>query len=207
MTDNYSPPPLGLSAGARVWCYLRDSGGPSQDRSVGQQEHEIKAYCEKHKLNLERVFRDVAKSGGSIAGRAEFMSMIEMAEDEDIRPHGLLLWNFARFARNKRQGQIYKSQLRMNGIIVHSITDQIPSDDHIGELIEDVTDWMNEEKRRQISRDVKRGLKSLVRWGKDMPRELLLAVIFVSLWRSEQSAMESRALSVSGNPIPSWLNM
>ena len=166
MNEHYSPPPPGLSNGKRVWCYLRDSGGNAQERSVEQQEHEIKAYCEKHKLNLERIFRDVAKSGGSTAGRAEFMSLIELAEDEDIRPHGLLLWNFARFARNKRQGQIYKSQLRMNGIVVHSITDQIPSDDHIGELIEDVTDWMNEEKRRQISRDVKRGLKSLVNMGK-----------------------------------------
>lgn len=165
MSNSYTPPPPGLPAGARVWAYLRDSGGPSQEQSVDQQEREIVEYCKQHRLVLVQIFRDVARSGGSVIGRAEFLSMIDLSEDETVRPRAILIWNFARFARNLRESQFYKSQLRLLGIIIHSITDQIPSDDHIGELVENVTDWMNEEKRRQISRDVKRGLKDLVRRG------------------------------------------
>lgn len=168
MNDNYSPPPPGLPAGARVWAYLRDSGGPAQSESTDQQEKEIRDYCKKNNLTLAKVFRDVAKSGGSTIKRDEFMAMIDQSEDETIRPDVLLIWNFARFARNLRQSQIYKGLLRENGIIVHSLTDKIPANDdssNTGELVEGITDWMNEEKRRQISRDVKRGLKSLVAQG------------------------------------------
>jgi DNA invertase Pin-like site-specific DNA recombinase len=165
MSSHYAPPPQGLHAGARVWAYLRDSGGPSQERSVDQQEQELRAYCNKYGLVLIRIFQDVARSGGSTIGRAEFMEMVDLSENPDERPSGILIWNFARFARNLREAQFYKSQLRLKGIIIHSITDQIPADDHIGELVENVTDWMNEEKRRQTSRDVKRGLKDLISKG------------------------------------------
>src|SRR5262245_11646938 len=165
MRDHYAPPPPGLPAGARVWAYLRDSGGPSQERSVDQQEQEVKTYCKKYGLVLVRIFRDVARSGGSTTGRVEFLEMIDLSDEEASRPQAILIWNFARFARNLREAQFYKSQLRLKGIIIHSITDQIPIDNHIGELVENVTDWMNEEKRRQIARDVKRGLNDLVSKG------------------------------------------
>ena len=50
-------------------------------------------------------------------------------------------------------------------MIVHSLTDQIPTDDFAGRIVETVISLANEEKRRQTSRDVKRGLKSLVSKG------------------------------------------
>jgi len=165
MTDQYSPPPPGLPAGARVWAYLRDSGGPSQDQSVGQQANEIKAYCKKHNLVIVRTFQDVARSGGSTDGRDEFLSMMEMSEDESMRPAGLLIWNFARFARDYNDSVFYKATLHKRGILVHSLTDQIPADDFAGRIVETVINLANEEKRRQTSRDVKRGLKALVRKG------------------------------------------
>lgn len=165
MSDQYSPPPAGLFAGARVWAYLRDSGGPSQEQSTEQQESEIIAYCKRSKLILVKIFRDVAKSGGSTNGRDEFMAMIEQSEDQSLRPHGLLIWNFARFARDYNDSVFYKATLHKRGIIVHSLTDQIPVDDFAGRIVETIINLANEEKRRQTSRDVKRGLKSLVSKG------------------------------------------
>jgi site-specific DNA recombinase len=165
MTDQYSPPPPGLPRGARVWTYSRDSGGPSQEQSVGQQANEIKAYCKKHNLVIARTFQDVARSGGSTNGRDEFMSMIEMSETESLRPAGLLIWNFARFARDYNDSVYYKATLQKRGIIVHSLTDQIPADDFAGRIVETIINLSNEEKRRQTSRDVKRGLKALVSKG------------------------------------------
>lgn len=165
MPDQYSPPPPGLFAGAHVWAYLRDSGGPSQDQSVGQQEKEILAYCKRYNLTLINIFRDVAKSGGSTNGRDEFIAMIEQSEDPTLRPHGLLIWNFARFARDYNDSVFYKATLHKRGVIVHSLTDQIPADDFAGRIVETVINLANEEKRRQTSRDVKRGLQSLVSKG------------------------------------------
>jgi DNA invertase Pin-like site-specific DNA recombinase len=167
MRDQYSPPPPGLPAGSRVWAYLRDSGGPSQDQSVGQQENEIIAYCKRHDLSLVRVFRDVAKSGGSTIRRDDFMAMIDQSEDESRRPDALLIWNFARFARDYNDFVFYKATLHKRGVIVHSLTDQIPADDFAGRVMETIISLANEEKRRQTSKDVKRGLKSLVNRGKD----------------------------------------
>lgn len=165
MTDQYSPPPPGLPAGSRVWAYLRDSGGPSQDRSVPQQESEIIAYCKKHSFSLVKVFRDAARSGGNALSRDEFMAMIEQSEDAALRPDGLLIWNFARFSRDYNDTVFYKSTLQRRGILVHSLTDSIPVDDYAGRIVETVINLANEEKRRQTSRDVKRGLQSLVSKG------------------------------------------
>jgi DNA invertase Pin-like site-specific DNA recombinase len=165
MSEQYSPPPPGLPAGARVWAYLRDSGGPSQDQSVGQQEKEIIAFCRRYNLQLIKIFRDVARSGGSVQGRDEFMAMIDQSEDGSIRPQGILIWNFARFARDSIDSNYYKSTLRKRGIIIHSLTDSIPENDFAGRIVETVLDLANEEKRRQTSRDVKRGLKALVSEG------------------------------------------
>jgi len=165
MTDSYSPPPLGVPAGARVWTYLRDSGGPSQEQSVDQQEREIVAYCKRHCLVLARVFRDVARSGGSVIGRDDFMAMIDLSQDEASRPRALLIWNFARFSRDYNDFVFYKATLNKRGVIVHSLTDQIPADDFAGRIVETIISLANEEKRRQTSRDVKRGLKTLVSKG------------------------------------------
>lgn len=165
MPNQYSPPPLGIPTGAPVWTYLRDSGGPSQDQSVYQQEQEVIAYCKRNNLVLVQVFRDVARSGGSVIGRDEFMSMIDLSEDESVRPQAILIWNFARFARDYNDAVYYKATLNKRGIIVHSLTDRIPADDFAGRIVETVINLANEEKRRQTSRDVKRGLQSLVSKG------------------------------------------
>ena len=162
MKDTYSPPLPSLVPGSRVWAYLRDSGGPNQTESVAQQESEIKTYCKKHHLELARTpFRDVAKSGGSSIGRDEFMKMIELTEDEFNRPSAILIWNFARFSRDYDDFQFFKSTLKRRGVMVHSLTDSIPVDDFAGRVMEVIISLANEEKRRQTSRDVKRGLKDL----------------------------------------------
>lgn len=118
MTYQYSPPPLGLPAGARVWAYLRDSGGPAQEQSVEQQEQEVIAYCKRHNLVLVNTFRDVARSGGSVLGREEFMSMIDLSQEEESRPQAILIWNFARFARDYTDSVYYKATLNKRGIQV-----------------------------------------------------------------------------------------
>lgn len=164
MTD-YFPPPRDLCPGSTVWAYLRDSGGPTQENSVTQQETEIRAYCNRHGLVVVEIFKDIAKSGGSVISRDDFERMIDMSNDELLRPDGLLIWNFARFSRDAIDSTYNKALLRKRGMIIHSMTDPIPADDFASRIVETVIDLANEEKRRQNSRDVKRGLRSLVSKG------------------------------------------
>ncbi len=161
---DYMPPPSTLKPGSIVWAYLRDSGGPNQEQSVPQQEAEIRAYCKRHGLVLTRLFADVGKSGGSVIHRNSFLEMMDLSEDESLRPAGLLLWNFGRFSRDVDDSDYYKATIRKRGIVIHSLTDPIPEGQWAG-VVEKIIDIANEEKRRQNSRDVKRALESLVRQG------------------------------------------
>lgn len=153
---SYRPPSKDLPPGSLVIAYIRDSGGDKQELSTGQQRKEIEAYCQKYGLVLTRIFEDAARSGTSTGKRDEFEQMIDQCRREDFT-NGLLVWNFARFARNVHDAMFYKADLRRRGIIVHSITDEIPegSYSHVVELMIDIT---NEEKSKQTSRDTKRGL-------------------------------------------------
>ena len=160
----YIAPPSGLAPGSLVWTYLRDSGGETQEQSVPQQRAEIEAYCQQYGLVLGRVFQDVARSGGSVASRDAFNELIELSASADPAPAGLLLWNFARFARDLDDSSYFKSLLRKRGLIVHSLTDPIP-DGPFGRIIENLIDFANEEQRRQNKLYVKRALQTAFQKG------------------------------------------
>ncbi|MFT3892984.1 MAG: recombinase family protein [Anaerolineales bacterium] len=89
------------------------------------------------------------------------MSMIDLSQEESSRPRAILIWNFARFARDYNDFVFYKATLNKRGIMVHSLTDVIPEDDFAGRVVETVISLANEEKRRQTSKDVKRALQTL----------------------------------------------
>lgn len=165
MKDSYSPPPAVLAPGAQVWIYCRDSGGVNQTESVRQQEEAIRAYCEKHGLLVEHVFKDVARSGGSVVKRDEFMAMIERSQHEVNRPRGLLCYDISRFARNYNEFNHYESILNMRGIVVHYLDENIPEDFFAGQVVKAVKALGAEEFRRDLSKKVKRGLDDLVRMG------------------------------------------
>lgn len=164
MPDSLTPLPSSIPAGAIVDTYLRDSGGEGQDRSVSRQLESIKAYCLKHNLELRHIYKDAAKSGGSTSGRDEFDRMISASRIEADRPTAILLWNYARFARNLDDATYYKALLRKRDIIVHSLTDHIPEGPY-GRFVEILIDISDEEKRRQTSADTKDGLRSIVMQG------------------------------------------
>jgi hypothetical protein len=104
---------------------------------------------------------DQAKSGGSVEGRADFERMISTYKNAAERPHGLILWSYARFARDIENSIYYKGFIRTNKIIIHSLIDNIPEGDH-GRIVEFIIDITNEEKRKQASIESRRGLRELV---------------------------------------------
>jgi site-specific DNA recombinase len=161
---NLIPPPSTLPPGSTVWAYLRDSGGDNQDRSITRQLEVIQDYCARHRLELVHVYRDEAKSGTTTAGRDDFMRMIAQSDKHENNPDGLLLWSFSRFGRNLDDATYYKSRLRRNDIIIHSLTDQIPEGPY-SRFVETLVDISNEERSRQTSIDARDGLRSMVMQG------------------------------------------
>lgn len=161
----HQPPPSALPPGSVVDAYLRDSGGEGQDRSIQRQREAIQAYCKNHGLVLRHVYADAAKSGGSTAGRDQFDRLIASTRNPDDRPAAILLWNYARFARDLDDSTYYKALLRSKrGILIHSLTDPIPEGPY-GRFVEILIDISNEEKRRQTAIDTADGLRSIVSQG------------------------------------------
>lgn len=160
----YMPPPATLRPGALVWDYLRDSGGYSQKLSVLQQAQEVENFCNQFGFVHVRSNRDVARSGTPTAGREAFLEMVDRLREPKTRPDAILIWNFARFARDVSDAQYYKSLIRKYGITIHSLTDPIP-DSEYSLIVEPLIDFSNQEKSRQTGRDVKRALHSLVNQG------------------------------------------
>ena len=163
MTE-YIPPPSSLSPGSLVWAYLRDSGGGAQEQSVSQQRDVITTYCRQHGLVIIHIFADEAKTGTTDKKRDMFAELIDHTARADNRPKGLLIWSLSRFCRNQDDGPYYRALLRKRGIVIHSLTEALPTEP-VGIVIEAVYDFTNAEKSRQASRDVKRGHVWLIRQG------------------------------------------
>lgn len=157
---NYIPPPSSLPPASIVDAYLRDSGGEGQDRSVPSQLIEVQSYCIKHELILRHVYKDT-KSGKSTVGRDDFDRMIGDIESEKDNPHGILLWDYARFARNTKDAIFNIALIEKTGVIVHSLTDDIPEGEY-KELIRFIKHLGNEAERKKNSAAVKREMHQLV---------------------------------------------
>jgi len=162
--SNLMPPPSTLPPGSIVWDYLRDSGGASQEMSIIQQAQEVENYCKQYGLVNVRSNRDVARSGTSTAGRDAFLEMVDLFRDPKIRPKGLLIWNFARFARDLNDATFYKFSIKKSGIVIHSLTDPVFEGEYSA-ILEMMIDFSNQEKSRQTGRDVKRSMHSMTGQG------------------------------------------
>lgn len=160
---DYIPPPPTLPPGSIVWAYLRDSGGPKQDRSTDQQLAVIESYCTQHGLALARVYRDVARSGKTTEGREELAALREDSAAPG-RAAGLLVWDFSRLARDIDDAQYIKSTLRKNGLVIHSLNDAIPEGKE-GRIFEALKDLGAQQERERMVRNVKRGLQSTFEKG------------------------------------------
>lgn len=157
----YISPPSTLPPGAIVDVYLRDSGGEGQDRSVPSQLVEVQAYSRTHQLILRKIYKD-SRTGKSIIGRDDFDRMIDEIQRGADLPNGVLLWDYARFARNAKDAVFHIALIENQGVIVHSLTDEVP-DGEFRDLIRYVKHLGNEAERKKNSAAVKREMHQLVK--------------------------------------------
>lgn len=165
MNDYIQPPPASLPPGSEVVAYLRDSGGPNQDESIGQQERVIIDYCRKHMLLLSRIYSETA-SGRKTVNRNQFLEMVNtlMTCPEEFRPRGLILWAYSRFSRDISDFNYYLYGLLRKEIIVHSLTEQIP-EGLTGQIFLSLKAYTNADFSVQLGKQIKRGIADRVKAG------------------------------------------
>lgn len=165
MQDYLYPPPPTLPPGSEVITYMRDSGGPNQQESIGQQERVIQDYCKKYGLVLIRVYAETA-SGRKTKNRDQFLEMCEFIRTcpKDLQPRGLILWAFSRFSRDVVDFNYYLFGLIKSGIVIHSITEQIP-EGIAGQMLLQVKAFTNADYSIQLGKQIKRAIHSRVEEG------------------------------------------
>lgn len=147
--------------GDLVGGYFRDSGGDTQELSIGQQEAAFYEFCARTGLIAGAIFEDAARPGSSTIGRDGFQAMMEHFR-RGAAEKGLVIWSYSRFARDFDDAAFFRADLRRRGYLLHSLNDAIP-EGNMGRVFEAIVDWKNQQFLEDLSRDIKRGLGSLVR--------------------------------------------
>ena len=124
--------------------------------SVEQQAERIAEFCKANGYALTREFKDIAKSGGKIAGREQFLDMVSYLKDAEEQ--ALIIWSYSRFSRDYDDSQFYLALLRSYGKRIISITDNVP-DTLDGRVMEALVAWQHAKFRETLAKDVRRGMR------------------------------------------------
>jgi DNA invertase Pin-like site-specific DNA recombinase len=144
-----------------VFCYVRDSGGPAQERSVPEQRAALQKWADEQGYLIGRWYVDEARSGTN-EERPEFQRLIAEAQRE--KPYAVAVWDLARFARDQDAAQFYRSLLRRAGVAVISLNDNIP-DGPLARIVESVIDFSSEHYVATLRANVKRGQRGILALG------------------------------------------
>jgi DNA invertase Pin-like site-specific DNA recombinase len=161
MGDSPFPP------GSLVTLYARDSGGNKQEMSIEQQEQAFRDWCKANGYIPGRIFIDRHKPGGSVVDRDQFNALIKYFEGSP-KETGIVFFDYSRFARDFDDSSYFLASLRRRGYTPYSIENYVPSGS-TGKVVEALYLWSAEEYRHQLSINVKRGVRALIRNYKGWP--------------------------------------
>ncbi len=157
MSKNETP----FAPGDRVLAYLRDSGHEKQELSINQQERAVRDFCIESGLVLAEIYKDEARQGSNDTRREKLQEMMNELR-HGLEVAGVVVWSNSRFARNSIHAQFYRSEIRKLGYKFHSLTDKV-LDGPEAIIFEALIDYKNEQFLVDLSIDVKRGLRDLVK--------------------------------------------
>lgn len=135
--------------------YARYSSDKQTEQSIEGQLRYCEQYANQHGYNIIDTYIDRAISGTS-DNRPSFQKMI--ADSSKKQFQFVIVWKLDRFSRNRYDSAIYKNKLKKNGVKVLSATEGIGEGDE-SIILEAVLEAMAETYSRQLSQNVRRGLK------------------------------------------------
>lgn len=155
-----------------AYIYIRVSTEDQVKNSPFAQLKEILEYCIDNKVlvKLENVYVDGGISGKFADNRIEFQKMISSACIKKNPCKLVLVHKYDRFARNKEESVLYKSQLRKYGIKVISIKEPLPEDKKTALILESNLEMTSELYSINLSDEVYKGLRENAENGKHQTR-------------------------------------
>lgn len=135
--------------------YARYSSDKQTEQSIDGQLRYCTEYAKRNGYNIIHAYIDRAMSGTNDK-RPDFQKMI--ADSAKKQFEFIIVWKLDRFARNRYDSAIYKNKLKKNGVRVLSATEGIGDGDE-SILLEAMLEAMAETYSRQLSQNVKRGLR------------------------------------------------
>lgn len=138
-----------------VVIYARYSSSKQNDTSIEAQLAECYEYCKRNKYKVIGEYIDKALTGRN-DDRPEFQRMIEDGKSKAF--NAIVVYQLDRFARNRYDSAVYKSELKKNNIKVLSAKENI-TEDASGIIVEGVMEAIAEYYSAELSQKVKRNLK------------------------------------------------
>ncbi len=109
---------------SKAVVYARFSSENQRDESIDAQVRAINEYCEKNNIQIVKIFTDRAKSATS-ANRPEFQEMIKFCENDTTGIFMVIVHKLDRFSRDKYDSAMYKQKLKVKGIRVVSVLENL----------------------------------------------------------------------------------
>ena len=136
-------------------AYARFSSDNQREESIDAQLRAIEEYAERNNILIIDNFIDEARSATN-DNRPAFQKMIEASYNNNFEH--VLVHKLDRFSRDRYDSAIYKRKLKLNGVSVLSVLENLDNSPE-SIILESVLEGMNEYYSKNLSREVKKGLK------------------------------------------------
>jgi site-specific DNA recombinase len=137
--------------------YARFSSDNQRDESIDAQLRAINEYADKNNIQIVNQFIDRAKSATSDK-RPEFQNMIKYCEADTTGISMVIVHKLDRFSRDKYDSALYKQKLKVKGIRVVSVLENL-DDSPESLILESVIEGMAQYYSANLAREVAKGQK------------------------------------------------
>ena len=136
-------------------AYARFSSDNQRQESIDAQVRAIHDYCAKNDIQLIRIYQDEAMSATNDQ-RDQFLQMIDDAKKHEFEY--VIVHKLDRFARNRYDSAFYKRELRVQGVRILSVLENL-DDSPESIILESVLEGMAEYYSKNLAREVRKGQK------------------------------------------------
>ena len=139
----------------RAVVYARFSSDNQRDESIDAQLRAINEYADKNNIKIVNQFIDRAKSATSDK-RPEFQNMIKFCEADTTGISMVIVHKLDRFSRDKYDSAMYKQKLKVKGIRVVSVVENLDNSPE-SVILESVIEGMAQYYSANLAREVAKG--------------------------------------------------
>lgn len=139
--------------------YARFSSHSQQEQSIDGQLRACREYALKNNMTVVAEYCDRAKSGTN-SKRPEFQRMLRDSETGSFEI--VLVYQYDRFARNRRESANNEFLLEAHGVKLISINEPVDDKDSTSVIIKGMFESIAEYYSKDLSKKVKRGLKESI---------------------------------------------